>query len=240
MSESESDDPDADAADDDHPYPIDNKFVSQQEKKEIMSMPEIEREAILAERAAVVERKMQDVRLRRLLQSRQNLEHKAGKRKAAAELEDSPRKSSRQKMTLGGRKVGEASDAIEAYKKQREQKTLRDAERRRGAAERKSRRARSSSDGKFSDADGDGSSEVEFDDGKAKADEARNRRSQPASFDDFRRVMWTRAMLAEHCFWPGFAEVFQNCYVRVVGKPHPVTRQASYELIMAKRELQST
>ena len=72
MSESESDDPGDDAVDDDHPYPVDNKFVSIQEKKEIMSLPEIEREAILAERAAVVERKMQDVRLRRLLQSSNN------------------------------------------------------------------------------------------------------------------------------------------------------------------------
>ena len=233
MSESESDDPGADAADDDHPYPVDNKFVSQHEKREIMSMPEIEREAILAERAAIVERKMQDIRLRRLLQSRQNLEHKASKRKAGADVEDSPRKSSRQKMTLGGRKVGEASGAIEAYKKQREQKTLKDAERRRGAAERKIRRGRSSSDARYSDPDADGESEVEFDDGKAKEDDARNR--QPATFDDFRRVLWTRAMLAEHCYWPGFPEVFQNCYVRVVGKPHPVTRQANYELIMVKR-----
>ena len=238
MSESDSDDPGADAADDDHLYPIENKFVSQQEKREIMSMPEIEREAILAERAAVVERKMQDMRLRRFLQSRQNLEHKSSKRKAGTDVEDSPRKSSRQKMTLGGRKVGEASDAIKAYKKQREQKGLKDAERRRGAAERKNRRARSSSDLKYSDADADGESEVEFDDVKAKVEDASSR--LPASFDDFRRVSWTRAMLAEHCYWPGFPEAFQNCYVRVVGKPHPVTRQGSYELIMVKREWKLT
>ncbi len=239
MSESESDAPGDHAADDDNPYPVDNKFVSQQEKKQILSLPEIEREAILADRAAVVERKMQDMRLRRLLQSRQNLESKTSKRKAG-DLEDSPRKSSRQKMTLGGRKVGEASGAIEAYKKQREEKTLKDAERRRGAAERKNRRARSSSDVGNSEADADGESEVEFDDGKAKIDDARNRHSQPATFDDFRRTVWSRVMLAEHCFWPGFAEAFSSCYVRIVGKPQAGTRQSNYDLVLVKREWTST
>ena len=139
-------------------------------------------------------------------------------------------------MTLGGRKVGEASGAIEAYKKQREEKTLKDAERRRGAADRKNRHARSSSEARYSDADADGESEVEWDDGKAKVDDARARNSQPATFDDFRRIAWSRAMLAEHCFWPGFADVFQNCYVRVVGKPNPVTRQAGYDILMVKRK----
>lgn len=236
MSESESDNAGDDPADNDHPYPIDNAFVSQEEKKEIMALPEIEREGILAERAAVVERKTQDARLRRILQSRQNLEAKSNKRKAGTDIEDNTRKSSRQKTTLGGRKVGEPSGIIEAYKKQREEKTLKDAERRRAAADRKNNRARSSSEARYSEADADGESEVEWDNSKAKADDLRARNSQPATFDDFRRIVWSRVMLAEHCFWPGFADTFQECYVRVVGKPNPATRQANYDLLLVKRE----
>lgn len=237
MSESESDEAGEEAANDDNPYPVDNKFTSQQEKKEIMSLPEIERESFLADRVAAIERKAQDARLRRMLLSRQKLEAKSSKRKAGSDPDDNTRKSSRQKMTLGGRKVGESSSAIEAYKKQREEKTLKDAERRRGAADRKNHRARSSSEARYSDVDADGESEVEWDDGKAKVDDTRARNSQPATFDDFRRIVWSRAMLAEHCFWPGFADTFHNCYVRVVGKPNPATRQATYDLLLVKRKL---
>lgn len=236
MSESESDEAGGAGPDNDNLYPVDNKFASQQEKREIMSLPEIERESFLADRVAAIERKAQDARLRRMLLSRQKLEAKSSKRKAGSDTEDSPRKSSRQKMTLGGRKVGESSSAIEAYKKQREEKTLKDAERRRGAADRKNRRARSSSEARYSDADADGESEVEWDDGKAKVDDIRARNAQPATFDDFRRIVWSRAMLAEHCYWPGFADVFHNCYVRVVGKPNPTTRQANYDLLLVKRK----
>ena len=234
MSESDSDDGGADAGDDDLPFPVDNKFHSEKEKREIMALPEIEREGILADRAGVHERKMQDLRLRRLLQARTNEEAKSSKRKAATDLEDSPRKSSRQKMTLGGRKVGEASGAIEAYKKQREEKGLKDAERRRVGNDPKKRRARSSSDGRYSSADADGDSEVEWDDGKIKANDARLRNAQPADYNDFRRVTWTRSMLAEHCFYPGFENTFKDCYVRIAGKPKPGARDMQYELALVK------
>ena len=237
MSESDSDSsPADDAASDSHPFPIENKFYSEKDKKEIMSLPEIERESILAERAQTYERRMQDIRLRRLLQARENAEAKSTKRKAGADLEDSPRKSSRQKTTLGGRKVGETSGAIEAYKRQREQKGLRDEQRRREGALRKQNRARSSSDVRQSSADAEGESEVEWDDGKSRMDDRRQRNAQPADYHDFRRVTWTRHQLAQLCFYPGFEDTIQNCYIRVPMKPNPVTRQMMYDLLLVKRK----
>ena len=236
MSESDSDSsPGDDPASDGHPFPVENKFYSEKDKKEIMSLPEIERESILAERAAIYERKMQDLRLRRLLQARENAEAKATKRKASGDVEDSPRKSSRQKTTLGGRKVGETSGAIEAYKRQREAKGLRDEQRRREGALRKQHRARSSSDVRQSSADAEGESEVEWDDGKAKADDYRSRNAQPADYHDFRRVTWTRNQLGQLCFYPGFEDTIRDCYIRVPMKPIPATRQMTYDILLVKR-----
>lgn len=223
MSESDSDtSPAADVDDDGQLFPYEKQFKSEKDKVEIMSMSEVQRESILAERAQLQERKLQDIHLRRILQARENAESKAAdkkKRKAgAADLEDTQRKSSRQKTTLGGRKVGESSDAMEAYKRQREQKGLRDEQRRREGEERRERKARGAVDDGFSDADADGESEVEWDDGRPKA----GRRSpslphdeQPADLKDFEHVRVGRDNFARVCFYPGFENAIKNCFARI-------------------------
>ncbi|KAL9126279.1 MAG: hypothetical protein Q9217_004652 [Psora testacea] len=236
MSESDSDTSPADnATSDGHPFPIDDKFHSERDKKEIMALPEIQREAILAERAQILERKLQDQHLRRLLQARENAEAKSRKRKAGADSEESPRKSTRQKTTLGGRKVGEASKTIEAYKRQREEKGLRDQQRRDSAAARLAqRRARSVSEGKYSSADADGESEVEWDDGRSKVNDDRLRNAQPAEYNDFRRTTLTRFFLAEFCFYPGFEDKIKDCYVRLPQKSSPGLPSNGYQLVQIK------
>ncbi|KAL9097958.1 MAG: hypothetical protein Q9163_006287 [Psora crenata] len=236
MSESDSESSPTDgAASDEHPFPIDNKFHSERDKREIMALPEIQREAILAERAQILERKLQDQHLRRLLQARENAEAKSTKRKAAADPEESLRKSSRQKTTLGGRKAGEASKTIEAYKRQREEKGLRDQQRRDGAAARRAHhKARSSSEGRFSSADAEGESEVEWDDGKSKMENDKLRNAQPAEYNDFRRTTLTRFFLAEFCFYPGFEHKVKDCYVRLPQKSAPGTNSNGYQLVQIK------
>lgn len=223
MSESDSDtSPAADVSDDGQLFPYEKQFKSEKDKAEIMSMSEVQRESILAERAQLQERKLQDLHLRRLLQARENAESKAAdkkKRKAgAADLEDTQRKSSRQKTTLGGRKVGESSDAMEAYKRQREQKGLRDEQRRREGEERRERKARGAVDDGFSDADADGESEVEWDEGKHKAGRRSTslpRDEQPADLKDFEHVRVGRDNFARVCFYPGFENAIKNCFARI-------------------------
>ena len=235
MSESESDFSGADGADSEaNPYPIDNKFANERDKREVMALPEVQRETVLAERAAEVERKVQDQHLRRLLQARE-AEAKASKRKAPADLEDSPRKSSRQKTTLGGRKVGETSKTIEAYKRQREERGLKAQQRKSGALSRQQERARSSSG--FSSADADGESEVEWDDGKVKAEGERFRTAQPGDYHDFRRTTVTRFFLAEFCFHPRFNERIKDCYVRLPQKSVSGNALNAYQLVQIKGEL---
>lgn len=215
-------------------FPVDNLFHSEAEKREIMAMSEVKRESILADRAQIRERQLQDLHLRRLLQARGKAEAKPEKKRKAgtAELEDSPaRKSSRQKTTLGGRKVGETSGAIEAYKRQREEKGLRDEQRRLEGEERR-RKLRDSPHEKYSDADAEGESEVEYDN-HAKAVQP-NRDEEPAQLVDFEHVRVGRDNFAKVCFYPGFDQAITNCYARVSIGPDRATGENVYRMAKIK------
>ncbi|KAL4991034.1 hypothetical protein BDW68DRAFT_153192 [Aspergillus falconensis] len=222
MSESEapsdSEGSDAGVEDEGPIYPYEKLYHSAQDKQEIMAMPEIQREQILSERAQEVDRHNQDLALRRLLASREREEArkaKKNKRKAsAANLDEGNRKSSRQKTTLGGRKVGEASEAIEAYKRQREQKGKRDELRRRDTTA-KDHKAKS----RVSDEDADGESEVEWDDRERSPSPPKD--DPPAELRDIQRARVGRTNFAQVCFYPGFEDAMVGCYVRLNVGPNP-------------------
>lgn len=239
MSESESESSAKEIADTEKPmFPIENKFYSEKDKAHIISLSEIERESILAERAQLLERKRQDQQLRRLLQARENTESRNSEKKkrnaTTADLEDSQRKSSRQKTTLGGRKVGETSSAMKEYKRQLEQKGIRDEERRRQGEDRRDRKGRASVDDGYSDADADGESEVEWDDGKPKASEHGVRKDEPAELIDVERVRIGRDNFGKVCFYPGFDDAIKNCFARVSIGDDKATGENIYRVAQIK------
>jgi RNA polymerase-associated protein RTF1 len=231
MSESDSEAGDATDEEDRPIFPYDKLYYSAKEKQEILAMPEIQREELLSERAQQVDRHNQDLALRRLLASRERDEQRAAakaKRKAgSAGLDDSQRKSSRQKTTLGGRKVGETSAAIDAYKRQREQKGKRDELRRRDTPQSR-RRSRSVGSG-MSDEDAEAESDLELD----------NRRSPsvpkddpPAELRDIQRARVGRSNFAQVCFYPGFEDAITGCYARVNIGPNVDTGLNEYRLCL--------
>ncbi|KAL3488507.1 hypothetical protein BJX62DRAFT_211720 [Aspergillus germanicus] len=236
MSESEaasdSEGSDAEVEDDGPIFPYEKLYLSAKDKQEIMAMPEIQREQILSERAQEVDRHNQDLALRRLLASREKEEArkaKKNKRKASvANLDEGARKSSRQKTTLGGRKVGEASEAIEAYKRQREQKGKRDELRRRDTTTR-DHKSRS----RVSDEDADGESEVEWDDRERSPSPPKD--DPPAELRDIQRTRVGRTNFAQVCFYPGFEEAISGCYARVNIGPNRDTGLNEYRLCLIKR-----
>ncbi|KAI9369232.1 hypothetical protein BJX61DRAFT_520501 [Aspergillus egyptiacus] len=236
MSESEaasdSEGSDADVKDDGPIFPYEKLYHSAKDKEEIMAMPEIQREQILSERAQEVDRYNQDLALRRLLASREREEArkaKKNKRKAsAASLDEGARKSSRQKTTLGGRKVGEASEAIEAYKRQREQKGKRDEMRRRDTTTKDSK-----SRSRVSDEDADGESEVEWDERERSPSPPKD--DPPAELRDVQRARVGRTNFAQVCFYPGFDEAISGCYARVNIGPNRDTGLNEYRLTLIKR-----
>lgn len=219
-------------------FPLENKFYSEKDKAEILALSEVQRESLLAERAQILERRAQDLRLRRMIQARDGAEAKLNdkkKRKAStAELDDVHRKSFRQKTTLGGRKVGEPSGAIVEYKRQREEKGLLDEQRKRDGEDRKARKGPGNPDDGYSDADADGESEVEWDNSRAQADEPMKREEQPASLIDFEHVRVGRDNFAKVCFYPGFDNAIRNCFTRVSIGPDKATGQNVYRFAQIK------
>lgn len=229
MSESDSEAGNVTDEEDRPIFPHDKLYYSVKEKQEIMAMPEIQREELLSERAQQVDRHNQDLALRRLLASRER-DAKRSKRKAgSAGLDDTQRKSSRQKTTLGGRKVGEASDAIEAYKRQREQRSKRDELRHRAPTQAR-RRSRSIASG-VSDEDADAESDVELDDRVGRSPSI-PKDDPPAELRDIQRARVGRSNFAQVCFYPGFNESITGCYARVNIGPNAETGQNEYRLCM--------
>ena len=239
MSESDSDSaPNTDGDAEGPVFPLENKFYSEKDKAEILALSEVQRESLLAERAQILERRAQDLRLRRMIQARDGAEARLNDKKkrkaAAADLDDVHRKSSRQKTTLGGRKVGEPSGAIVEYKRQREEKGLLDEQRKRDVEDRKARKGPGTAIDGYSDADADGESEVEWGNSKAQADEPVKREEQPASLIDFEHVRVGRDNFAKVCFYPGFDDAIRNCFARVSIGPDRATGQNVYRVAQIK------
>ncbi|RJE19521.1 hypothetical protein PHISCL_08145 [Aspergillus sclerotialis] len=225
MSESDSAS-DASEVEDDGPiFPYDKLYYSSEDKQRIMGLPEIQREEILSERAQQVDRHNQDRALRRLLASRERESARAAKkskRKASsAGLDDGQRKSSRQKMTLGGRKVGETSGAMAAYKRQREQKGRRDELRRRDPVA-KDHRAKLRPIESEADLDLERSPSTPKDD-------------PPADLKDIQRARVGRSNFAQVCFYPGFDDAISGCYSRVNIGPNRETGQNEYRMCLIKK-----
>jgi len=201
-------------------FPYEKLYYDAEDKARIEAKPEIEREEILAQRSEQVERHEQDLTLRRLVAARAKEEAKTAaknKRKAsAAELEESQRKSSRQRTKLGGGRAGEPSSAIEAYKQQRAEKNLRDEQRKKDAAV---RRPLSPQD-EYSEADAEGESDNEYDSPQQRRKHKRRTPTPPkddpvAELADIQRARVGRDNFAQVCYTPGFEEAITDCYARV-------------------------
>lgn len=227
-SDSDSDVPQnrARSADDESPYPIEGLFKSYEEKARIMSMREIEREQILAERREENERIRQNRMLRQL---KVNQEKDSKKRKAsAADLEDATRKPSRART-----KAGESSDKMDTLRRAREERSNRKEQRER---ENDRRRQRSPSYRRSRSPDDDDSDNDWRRDSRRKSESPGFKEAPPAELRDVERVRLGRTRFAEVCFYPGFEEAITGCYVRINIGPDPTTRQDVYRMAVIKGE----
>lgn len=234
MDESDSDSDAGAAFDDGDRYPLEGKFVDQKDKTEILALPEIKREELLAERAQEVERDRQNRALRQLLNAREaNTKRHDKKRKAGAADLDDARKTSRQRTKVGGGKVGESSSGIETLKRARAEKDDRQR-RRKEDNERYGNRDRRPQDD-HSDAD-DAQSEVEWDDGKTKrrTPTPEYRDAEPAGHADIERVRVGRSRFALVCFYPGFSEAMTGCFTRISIGTDKATNQNVYRMAVIK------
>lgn len=206
--------------DHDDKYPVDGIYASEAEKEKILAMPELDREQLLAKRQEEVDRKRQNILLRRLLKTRED-DSQVKKRKAsAADLDDAQRKTSRQRTRVGGSRVGETSAGIESLRRARAEKS--DRLRRREEDRERSKQSHSASrDSPDRDAGGDSDG-----DWARTSKDKRSRSRTPevkeipfADIRDIERVRLGRSRFARVCFYPGFDEAITGCYVRVAIGP---------------------
>lgn len=225
MDESDSDrDDDVPARDSNVPYPLEGKYVDSKDKARILAMTQLEREAILGQRAEEMSKVQFQAELARRAANMQN----DRKRKAdSEEPDDSMRKSSRQKVKA------KTNDKLEAYKREREQ---RGQQRQRHDDRRHGRRRSSSADRDGgSDLDAEGESEVEWDDHVKQAP----REEQPATLKDFETIRVSRGFFSQVCFYPGFEEAMTGTFSRI-GVGQDSQRRTLYKMAQIKGRLVST
>lgn len=227
MSESSADAPASPAADiDDGPlYPVEGQFLSASDKDRILSLPEIERETILAERAQEILTRQQDLQLKKALAVTQAAASKHKRKAAAADLDESSRKTSRPKTERAGR------SALDDYKKAREAKG---AERTSRVDPKRDRRgARSSTPA--SDRDADGESEVEW--AEPSSDRRGGRDEPPPDLKDIDRCRIGRSFFAKVCFYPNFEKTMTGCFARVSIGMNRETGQNMYRMTQIRGKM---
>lgn len=229
MDESDSDDeaPQKSRGGDDdlNKYPVDGLFISHAEKKEIMSMREIEREQKIAERREEIERIRQNKMLRQLVVNQQD----SKKRKAnAADLEDGQRKPTRVRT-----KTGEPSSKMDALHRAREERSNRNQQR---EAENDRRRRRSPSYRRSPSRDSDRSSEVSWAGGNSKrrSKTPERKESPEAELRDVERVRVGRTRFAEVAFHPGVEDALTGCFVRINIGVEPQSQAPVYRMGLVK------
>ncbi|CAK3943634.1 RNA polymerase-associated RTF1 [Lecanosticta acicola] len=192
-------------------YPLEGKYMSPGDREYVMSLPEVEREAILAERAEEEQKRKQDAMLRKAF-AQSNAASKIKRKAEAAELEDDNRRTTRPKT--------QKRTALDDYKRAREQKGA-DRGRRDTARDRKDERSPSSA----SDRDADGESEVEWAEPTSSS-----RPDPPPELRDFERCRVGRSNFAKVCFYPGFEEAIKGCFARLSIGINRETGQNQYRM----------
>ncbi|KAI1400040.1 plus-3-domain-containing protein [Hypoxylon fuscum] len=236
-SESESDNYQPAAAngkmsnDDDTNYPIDGIYASEAEREDILAMPELVREQLLAKRQEEVDRQRQNALLRRLLKTKPDDAQSTKKRKASSTDIDDQRKTSRQRTRVGGSKVGETSAGIESLRRARAEKSDR---LRRREEDRERKRTSYSASRDSPDRDNRGHSD-RVDDRRTRSRTPEVKEALPADLRDFERVRVGRSRFAQVCFYPEFNERITNCYVRIaVGPGSKKDEEPTYRMAVIK------
>ncbi|KAK5709276.1 RNA polymerase-associated protein rtf1 [Elasticomyces elasticus] len=202
-------------------YPLEGKYHDAIDRENLLSKSEIEREAVLAERAEETLKRQQNLSLKKQLASIKSKRENITKRKAAeADLED------------GGRRTRPKAEpkktALDDYKRARE---LKGTEKGRQEAN-KSRKDDRSASPAGSDRDADGESEVEW--AAEPASDTRHRDEPQAEMRDYERCRIGRTAFAKVCFYPGFEDAVMGCFTRVSIGLNRETGQNQYRMAQIK------
>lgn len=233
MDESDSDDePSRDRGaggeiDEDEKYPVEGMYQSEAEKHRIMSMREVDREQILADRVAEIEAVRRNRLLRQMVASEERKQAKKKRSADTAELEDDSRHSARQR-------TGKGESAMDTLRRQK-------AEKQRRREDNEKRRADGFSPrGRMLDDDDESDDDFGRDHGRDRTrtpEKEPSKEQAPPELKDFERVRLGRNEFAQVCFTPGFESAITGCYIRIALGPHPESGVEQYRMALIKGEL---
>lgn len=227
MEESDSDgEDDGPTKESDVPYPLEGKYIDSRDKNHIQSLPQLERERILGERAEEQTRAKFQAELARRANAK-SLDRGMSPRKRKAESvdpDDSDHRSSRPKLK------GKPNEKLERYKRERENRVQ---ERQRHDDRRSGRRRSSSVDSRrrHSDHDAEGESDVDYPD-YDKYDKT-PRQEEPAELRHFEAVRVGRGYFSKVCYHPHFEEAMVGTFVRV-GTGQDAQHRTLYKMAQIK------
>ncbi|KAK3110888.1 RNA polymerase-associated protein rtf1, partial [Teratosphaeriaceae sp. CCFEE 6253] len=201
-------------------FPLEGKYLSAQDREDLLALPEIDREGILADRANQQLKRHQDMQLKKALASAQAL-NKHKRKAAAAELEDGGRRTRP--------KAEKTKTALDDYKRARELKGTERGRQEAGKSRKDDRSPSSAGSGR----DADGESEVEW--AAEPSSDHRHRDEPSAETTDFERCRIGRSAFAKICFFPGFEDAVMGCYVRVSIGVNRETGNNQYRMAQIKR-----
>ncbi|PUU74963.1 hypothetical protein B9Z19DRAFT_1091427 [Tuber borchii] len=180
-------------------YPLEGKYKDQADMRALLAMNEIDREALLAERAGRIERAQQNRHLRNLLKSR-NAADKANGASASGANRRSTRTKSMPKKTEETSKRGK----LDELRKTREERSTRAAGSGKQTGDEEDARVRRRSINE-DDEDKAGYNEEIY----VKEDD------REILLADVNKARIGRTGLAKLCDYPGFEEAVTDCFVRV-------------------------
>jgi RNA polymerase-associated protein RTF1 len=205
-------------------YPLEGKYKNSKDKSQLMALPDLQREEILADRASKIADEKKMTELRQLLENKDRETLKDRKRKAPADDrygDNSPRKLSRPRT--------KKDEALQSLKERRDANRIEDS--RRAAASRKlsgRRHSKSSTRStQSSQRDADGESDYDVPAKKAASDPL-------GTLADYQRVRIGRTNFVEVCFYPTFEKTIVGCFTRVCYSTDPQTGDNIYRMAQIK------
>ncbi|KAF3940332.1 hypothetical protein ABW19_dt0201510 [Dactylella cylindrospora] len=213
-------------------YPFQGLYKSAADKVYVESLPELQKETILAERAEELfklnEAKEMKARAQRQRREAEKRDRKEAEAIAAASgARRSTRGESSAKRTADSKKSAQLSELM----KKRDEKNARKA----GAgdvnkAKKKRKDTPDRSDGEEDEDDVDEPSWTL----QSKTSSSDKRGSEEASLADIRLLIVGRSIIAKYWSYPGFEEATVGCFARVCIGNHPETGRVVYRLCIIK------
>jgi RNA polymerase-associated protein RTF1 len=205
-------------------YPLEGKYKNSKDKSQLMALPDLQREEILADRASKIADEKKMTELRQLLENKDREALKGRKRKAPADArlsDTSPRKLTRPRT--------KKEEALQRLKKKRDANRIADTRRaatsRKESGRRNSKASSRSTESSQPDADGDSDYNIPP---KKPVD------NSPGLMADYQRIRIGRSQFGDICFQHNFQKSIVGCFTRVCNAVDSQTGENIYRMTQIK------